>query len=179
MRMWLARLLVMCRWFLHWLLLWLMRPYQRKWARAWKPARLQTIHAQPKPKWVRNEVICLKALMPQAGCRTIAHHFNRRWAARRATTVSKTYVADTCRRHQYLIYEARRKMHSTRTRGIHKCRMSGLGLGLPGYLKQRLPIIFLSRDLSRTGPPQEAGGRRLASEAHSLRACSNEIFQME
>ena len=25
-------------------------------------------------------------------------------------TVSKTYVADLCRRHQYLIYEARRKL---------------------------------------------------------------------
>lgn len=48
--------------------------------------------------------------MPGAGCRTIAHHFNRRWVARKQMTVSKTYVADTCRKHQYLIYEARRKM---------------------------------------------------------------------
>jgi transposase InsO family protein len=48
--------------------------------------------------------------MPEAGCRTIAHHFNRRWAASKQMTVSKTYVADTCRRHQYLIYDARRKM---------------------------------------------------------------------
>lgn len=55
------------------------------------------IFAQPKPQWVKTEVIRLKALMPQAGCRTIAHLFNRRWAARRAMTVSKTYLADTCR----------------------------------------------------------------------------------
>ena len=68
------------------------------------------VFAQPKPKWVRDEIIRLKALMPEAGCRTIAHHFNRRWQSRRQMTVSKTYVADTCRRHQYLIYEARRKM---------------------------------------------------------------------
>ena len=34
--------------------------------------------APPKPTWVRDEVIRLKALMPEAGCRTIAHHFNRR-----------------------------------------------------------------------------------------------------
>ena len=66
--------------------------------------------APPKPTWVRDEVIRLKALMPEAGCRTIAHHFNRRWVAKRQMTVSKTYVADTCRKHQYLIYEARRKM---------------------------------------------------------------------
>jgi hypothetical protein len=39
----------------------------------------------------------LKALIPQAGCRTIAHTFNRQWKSRRLMTVSKTYVADTCR----------------------------------------------------------------------------------
>ena len=72
--------------------------------------KLHSFRAHPKPKWVRNDVIRLKALMPQAGCRTLAYHFNRRWAARRDMTVSKTYVADLCRRHQYLIYAARRKM---------------------------------------------------------------------
>jgi len=34
------------------------------------------VFAQPKPKWVCNEVIRLNAVMPQAGCRTIAYHFN-------------------------------------------------------------------------------------------------------
>jgi transposase InsO family protein len=48
--------------------------------------------------------------MPQAGCRTIAHHFNRRWAMRRNMTVSKTYVADMCRKQQHLILTARRKL---------------------------------------------------------------------
>ena len=76
------------------------------------------VFARPKPKWVRNDVIRLKALMPQTGCRTIAHHFNRRWVARREMTVSKTYVADICRRHQYLIYEARRKMKHRIPRSI-------------------------------------------------------------
>jgi hypothetical protein len=61
-------------------------------------------------KWVRREVIRLKALLPHAGCRTIAHTLNRQWKSRRLMTVSKTYVADLCRRHQYLIYEARRKL---------------------------------------------------------------------
>jgi transposase InsO family protein len=65
---------------------------------------------QPKPKWVRNEVIRLKALMPQAGCRTIAHHFNRRWVRQKQMTVSKTYVADTCRKQQYAVLQARRKL---------------------------------------------------------------------
>ena len=44
----------------------------------WSRRRLTTTSgfAQPKPKWVCNEVIRLKAVMPQAGCRTIAYHFN-------------------------------------------------------------------------------------------------------
>ena len=68
------------------------------------------IFAQPKPTWVRDEVIRLKALMPQAGCRTIAHTFNRRWISCRHMTVSKTYVADTCRNEQYRILHARQKL---------------------------------------------------------------------
>ncbi len=78
---------------------------------------------QPKPKWVRQEVIRLKALMPQAGCRTIAHHFNRRWRARRQMTVSKTYVADTCRKQQYAILQARRKLKHRIPRPMRRNRM--------------------------------------------------------
>ncbi len=82
----------------------------------------------PKPKWVRDEVIRLKALIPQAGCRTIAHHFNRRWVAKRQMTVSKTYVADTCRRHQYRIYEARRKLKHRVPRPMPRNRIWGCNL---------------------------------------------------
>ncbi|MFO0697900.1 MAG: transposase family protein [Nitrospira sp.] len=86
------------------------------------------VFAQPKPTWVRDEVLRLKALMPEAGCRTIAHHFNRRWKSRRQMTVSKTYVADTCRRHQHLIYEARRKMKHRIPRPIPRNRVWGCDL---------------------------------------------------
>lgn len=81
-----------------------------------------------KPRWVKQEVLHLKALMPQAGCRTIAHHFNRRWRSRRQMTVSKTYVADLCRRHQYLIYEARRKMKHRVPRPMRRNRIWGCDL---------------------------------------------------
>ncbi|MGH7164133.1 MAG: integrase core domain-containing protein [Nitrospiraceae bacterium] len=64
----------------------------------------------PKPQWVRTEIIRLKALMPEAGCRTIAHLFNRRFAVRCRMMVGKTYVADTVRRQQYLILEVRQKL---------------------------------------------------------------------
>ena len=86
------------------------------------------VFSPPKAKWVRHEVVRLKALMPQAGCRTIAHHFNRRWAGRREMTVSKTYVADLCRRHQYLIYEARKKMKHRVPRPMPRNRIWGCDL---------------------------------------------------
>ena len=83
---------------------------------------------QPKPTWVRQEVIRLKALMPEAGYRTIAHHFNRRWQCRRQITVSKTYVADTCRRHQYRILRARRKLKHRVPRPMPRNRIWGCDL---------------------------------------------------
>ena len=86
------------------------------------------IFALPKPKWVRQEVIRFKALMPQAGCRMIAHHFNRRWQSRRHMTVSKTYVADTCRQHQYLILQARRQLKHRVPRPIPRNRIWGCDL---------------------------------------------------
>ncbi len=84
--------------------------------------------AHPKPQWVRREIIRMKAVMPEAGCRTIAHNFNRRWFARRGITVSKTYVADMCRRHQYLIYEARRKLKHRIPRRMPHNRVWGCDL---------------------------------------------------
>jgi transposase InsO family protein len=43
-------------------------------------------------------------------------------------TVSKTYVADTCRKHQYLIYEARRKLKHRIPRPILRNRVWGCDL---------------------------------------------------
>jgi putative transposase len=110
MTRWLAQLCAMGLRIWQWLTQWLTFPAPPRWKHSDSPSPPRQIFAQPKPKWVRQEVIRLKALMPQAGCRTIAHHFNRRWQSRRQMTVSKTYVADTCRRHQYLLLTARRKL---------------------------------------------------------------------
>jgi len=44
----------------------------------------------PKPEGVRNRVTSFEALMPQAGCRTIAYAFNR-LHERKGITVSKSY----------------------------------------------------------------------------------------
>ncbi len=65
---------------------------------------------QAKPVWVIREIIRLKALMPAAGCRTIAHVFNRRYAASRKMTVGKSFVADTVRKYRYEIEIQRRRI---------------------------------------------------------------------
>ncbi len=78
--------------------------------RGHRSARQEASRAQPKPAWVAREIIRLKAWMPDAGCRTLAHVFNRRYAAHRKMTVGKTFVADTLRRHRYEIEVMRRKL---------------------------------------------------------------------
>lgn len=128
------------RW--HWLIasvFWLWQWLSMRWRR-WRPVvrRRRPIVAarpgahpqpiQPKPRWVQQEVLHLKALMPQAGCRTIAHHVNRRWATRRQMTVSKTYFADTCRTHQYTILHARRTLKHRVPRPIPRNRVWGCDL---------------------------------------------------
>src|SRR5690348_16478006 len=50
-----------------------------------------------KPKWVPSAVLRLCALMPHAGCRQIAHTFNRQHADK-GESVGKTYVADLAKR---------------------------------------------------------------------------------
>jgi putative transposase len=129
MKSWIVRVLTQCLRLLRQLLSQLQR--RARW-RAWTPRDAAVasgpVFAQPKPKWVRNDVIRLKALLPQTGCRTIAHHFNRRWSAKRDMTVSKTYVADTCRRHQYLSYEARRKLKHRVPRPMPRNRIWGCDL---------------------------------------------------
>jgi len=117
----------------HWLRTWWRRwrPVVRRWRRRLIVANRPGAHPQPiqpKPRWVQQEVLHLKALMPQAGCRRIAHHFNRRWAARRQMTVSKTYVADTCRKEHYRILHLRRTLKHRVVRPIPRNRVWGCDL---------------------------------------------------
>ena len=72
----------------------------------------------PKPAWVRKEVIRLKALMPEAGCRAIADIFNRRFAAKRRMTVGKTFVAELVRQHRYEIDVVRRRIKNARPKPV-------------------------------------------------------------
>ncbi len=129
MSTWLVQWLQWCLQLIRWLIRQVTRPTRRRGPyTCGKTSPSRRAFAPPKPKWVRHEVIKLKALMPQAGCRTLAHHFNRRWQSRRQMTVSKTYVADLCRRHQYLIYEARRKLKHRVPRPMPRNRIWGCDL---------------------------------------------------
>lgn len=83
---------------------------------------------QAKPAWVMREIIRLKALMPDAGCRSIANIFNRRYAASRMMTVGKTFVADMLRRHRYEIEILRRKLKHRVPRAMPRNLVWGLDL---------------------------------------------------
>ena len=84
--------------------------------------------AQAKPAWVAKEIIRLKALIPDAGCRTIATVFNRRYAVSRKMTVSKSFVADTVRRHRYEIEIMRRSLKHRVPPALPKNLVWGLDL---------------------------------------------------
>jgi putative transposase len=129
MRTWLVWILTRCIRWLRWLMPWLHWPARGRWPHVCKQAVApRRVFAQPKPKWVRTEIVRLKALMPQAGCWTIAHHFNRRWKSQRQMTVSKTYVADVCRKQQYQILHARRKLKHRVPRSMPRNRVWGCDL---------------------------------------------------
>ena len=144
MTQWLAPLHAMGRRIWRWLMQWLTPPASPRWRHSGPTSSSRRVFAQPKPKWVRNEVIRLKAIMPQAGCRTIAHHFNRRWARRRQMTIGKSYVAGMLKKHHYLILEARRKLKHCVPRSMPRNRVWGCDLLVKGaYTQSRLKqMIF-------------------------------------
>ena len=126
------------------------------WVKAWLAGRLRGKHGgrrrreevpvfcrtQPKPPWVIREIIRLKALMPDAGCRTIANIFNRRYAASRKMTVGKSFVSDTLRWHQYDIQVLRREIKHRVPRPAPRNLVWGLDLTGKGDTASNLHIIF-------------------------------------
>ncbi len=76
----------------------------------------------PKPPWVRHEVLRLKALMPEAGCRRIAHTFNRlhQHQSPRTMTVGKTFVAGVLRNHGEEILRMRREIKHRKPRPLRR-----------------------------------------------------------
>jgi transposase InsO family protein len=71
----------------------------------------------PKPAWVREEIVRLKAQHPDAGCRLIAHTFNRQYAAR-GTKVGKSFVHAVIQKHHYEIEVLRRRLKHHKPRPV-------------------------------------------------------------
>lgn len=128
---------------LHWLGRLVARP---RWKRIQTSVPMRRYRAHPKPEWVRKEIIRLKALIPQAGCRTIAHLFNRRFAVSKHMTVGKTYVADTVRRHQYAILLARRKLKHAVPRPVPRNLTWGMDLMVKTDTQGRQHLVLAILD---------------------------------
>jgi putative transposase len=93
--------------------LWLFRilfPSRRRSSRGRRfvPTPFSALRAR-KPDWVIEEIVRLKALMADAGCRRISDTFNRMHGARHAMIVSKTWVAVTVRARRLEIEDKRRE----------------------------------------------------------------------
>jgi hypothetical protein len=78
------------------------------------------IHSStPKPAWVKDELIRLKALMPNAGCRSLSTTFNRLHSnSSRNMTVGKSFVAQVIKNHQYQITIKRREIRNRPPRSV-------------------------------------------------------------
>lgn len=98
----------------------------------YKPVHLIDKHehyySQRKPEWLKQEIIRLKAIMPQAGCRTIADICNRRFAATRKVTVGKTFVHQVLQHNQYEIRILRSKLKHAKPEVIQRNLIWGLDL---------------------------------------------------
>jgi len=76
-----------------------------------KPAKQRTYrgHRQPKPRWVRRELIRIKAHVPLAGVRQVADIFNRNFAPKTGMSVGKTFVYIVLRDNIYEVERLRKK----------------------------------------------------------------------
>ncbi len=83
---------------------------------------------KPKPAWVIHEVIRLKALMPENGCRKTADIFNRRFAQDRGMTVGKSFVNDAIRKHAYEIQVLRREIKNRKPKSVPMNLVWGMDL---------------------------------------------------
>lgn len=98
-------------------------------------------HSQQKPEWLKTEIIRLKAIMPQAGCRSIADICNRRFAASRKVTVGKTFVHQILQQHDYEIQILRRNLKHAKPKPLPRNLI--WGIDLTGKTDTRGSLHFL------------------------------------
>lgn len=86
------------------------------------------LHSKQKPDWLKQEIIRLKAMMPQAGCRSIADICNRRFAASHKITVGKTYVHQVLQQHDYEIQILRRNLKHIKPKPVPRNLIWGIDI---------------------------------------------------
>ncbi len=86
------------------------------------------LYSKQKPEWIKQEIIRLKALMPQAGCRSIAEICDRRFAVSRQITVGKTYVHQVLQQHDYEVKILRRNLKHVQPKAVPRNQIWGLDL---------------------------------------------------
>lgn len=79
-----------------------------------------------KEQWVINKIIYFKSIMPKAGCRTVAACFNRQFSHQE--TVSKSWVCNIIKKHQYEITIQRRKIKNRQPKSMPINRTWGIDL---------------------------------------------------
>lgn len=84
-------------------------------------------HSQPKPQWVKHEVMKLKAIMPQAGCRTVADTFNRMFLDK-YMSVGKSFVHGVFKKYDYQIQVLRKRIKNARPKAVPKNLIWGMDL---------------------------------------------------
>lgn len=125
-------------------------PHSRCRRKAFPHSTTSHSYSQPKPEWLKREIIRLKAVMPHAGCRTIANTCNRRFAASRKITVGKTYVYQVLQRHNYEIQILRRKLKHAKPKAVPRNRIWGIDLTGKTDAQGRLhPILGILDHSSR------------------------------
>jgi transposase InsO family protein len=107
-----------------------------------RPGVVKPMRRRPKPAWVKQEVIRLKAHMTYDGCRKIADTFNRLHAVKDRMTVGKTYVCATIRKHHYEIRILRKKIKHQKPRPMPKNLIWSLDLTQVQDTKKRLHTLF-------------------------------------
>ncbi|MES2951780.1 MAG: integrase core domain-containing protein [Pseudomonadota bacterium] len=116
-----------CLWWLWWLILYWWRSWfeaateSRRFVR--RPAAvvtkpLPTPATRRKPEWVIQEVLRLKALMWNEGCRSIASTFNNLHGAESSCTVGKTFVSECLKANQYALACLRKEMRNRLPRPV-------------------------------------------------------------
>jgi putative transposase len=98
-----------------------------------------SVYSQRKPAWVTAEVLRLKALMSKAGCRAVAHTFNR---LHPNTSIGKTFVAETIKRNQYQLSCIKRDMRNQMPRTVSINAVWGLDLSFKTDQQDKLNTIL-------------------------------------